>query len=363
MEKINLNTLRSLLPHFYKFRLPLYLWGKPSTGKSSAFRDFAMERAKELKLKYSEREWGKEFFTFQVTYLSQMDAPDLIGLPMRAKDKHGNEVTTFVPADTIPRVGQGIWLLDEMNHADKTIRSACNQFVLDRRYHNIVLPEGVWVVAASNSEQDFCEVNPTPLNITSRFNHLEIELDLEEFLQYLLEKEGDPRVIGYLKNAPVDLFPKVWDERLLAKKANPFPRQWENASNLVKKLKDYSIIQYLVASCVGPEVAGRFIAFCKMTGKLDIPALIKSPEKEIRKIEGSPDKASLFWAVISNLANYWYRKKIQLTAKKVVLISSLLPPEFSVAFLKLVLKKRTTKLTAIPEFDQLLTKLGIFFDE
>lgn len=363
MEKVNLKTLRTILPHFWKLKLPLYLWGRPSTGKTSTFRDFAIEKAKELGLEYSEKEWGPNLFTFQVTYLSQMDAPDLIGLPTRTKDKQGNEITQFIASDVIPRVGQGIWLLDEMNHADKTIRSAANQFVLDRRYHNIILPEKVWVVAASNSEQDFCEVNPTPLNILSRFHHLEVMLENEEFIRYLLEKGADTRVIGYLKNFPEDLFPKVWDEKLLDAKANPFPRQWEDTSKLISGLKDYLLIQNLAAACVGASVASKFIAFCKMTGKLDIPRLIAKPKEEIEKINENKDKASLFWAIISSLASFWYKREKKLTAQKVVEITNILPAEFGVALLQMILRKRRKELTVLREFDALLRRLGVYWDE
>lgn len=370
MITVTLKTLKKLLPYFWEHKLPLYLWGKPSTGKSSAIRQFAEEKARELKLKFTEDKWGKEFFTFQVTYLSQMDAPDLIGLPMRGKDEHGNEVTKYVPADIIPRQGQGIWVLEEANHADVTIRSAANQFVLDRRYHNIVLPNGVWVMAASNTAKDYCEVNVTPLNIASRFTHLHIEMAVEEFLMYGLESNFDSRILGYLKNFPDDLFPKVFDERMLDKKANPFPRQWENASHLISGTKAagandpvYGTLNYLVAACIGPEVATRFLAWVKMTDRLDIPKLISKPEENIKKIKESSQKASLFWAVVSTLSSFWFNKNKKLTAKKVVEISTLLPPEFSVAFLKMILKKRTKELTVLNEFEKLLNKLGIYFDE
>ena len=48
MLKINLNELEGLLGDYYKIRQSLYLWGKPSSGKTSMIRQFAQAKAKEL---------------------------------------------------------------------------------------------------------------------------------------------------------------------------------------------------------------------------------------------------------------------------------------------------------------------------
>ncbi len=146
-------------------------------------------------------------------------------------------------------------------------------------------------------------------------------------------------------------------------KANPFPRQWENASHLISGLKEFNLVHDLVGSCIGETVATKFVGFLKLTSVLNIPALIAKPKEEIAKIKEAKDKASLFYAVISSLSSYWFKREKKLTAPKVVEIAHLLPPEFSVAYLKMILKKRTSELTSEPEFDRLLSKLGIYFDE
>lgn len=367
MQKTNLNGLGTLLPHFYEGKKPLYLWGKPSTGKTSIIRDFAKAKAKELGLKYSEDKYGKEYFTMKVITMSQYDAPDLRGMPQIVKEKD-IQTTRFFPTEELPREGQGIIFFDEMNLADETVRAAMYQYILEGRLSNLPVTPGFWKVAASNNEEDFCAVNSSSLALLSRFSHLEIDPEVEEFVRYFLEKGADARVIGYLTNFPEDVFPKVWDEKLLAKKANPFPRMWETSSSLIKSITgdtaaDYNLMQDLVGSCVGAEVATRFVAYCKMTDKLDIPALIKNPKPQLEKIMQSNEKASLMYAVISSLSSFWFKRNKSLVAKKVVEIGSILPPEFSVAFFKMVLNKRTNELTAHPDFDKLLKKLGMYFDE
>jgi len=227
--------------------------------------------------------------------------------------------------------------------------------------------DSFWRVAASNSEQDYCAVNSTSLALLRRFCHLEVEPDLDEILTYLHDNKLDTRVIAYLRNFPEDLFPREWNEKLLDKKANPFPYTWEIASRLIKDLSikvrtDQNKMIQLVGSCVGPEVATRFNAYIKLIKTLDINKLIQSPEKEIANIAKNSDKSSLFYSVISTLTSYWYAKKKSLTPKKVVKIGGLLPAEFSVAFLKLVIRKRPNQLTTVPELNTLLRELGIYLD-
>ena len=118
MQTINLSILKSLLPEYFKHKIPLYLWGKPSSGKTSMLRQFAQAKAKELGLKYSEDDFGKDIFTLKVITLSQFDSPDLRGMPELVGEGIQRR-TQFIPSKELPREGQGIVFFDEMNLADK----------------------------------------------------------------------------------------------------------------------------------------------------------------------------------------------------------------------------------------------------
>lgn len=120
LQQVNLTELKNVLPAFYNSRQPLYLWGRPSTGKTSSIRQFAQEQAEKMKLKYSEDEFGEGIFTLKVITLSQFDSPDLRGMPQVIIDKNDNSksFTEFVPTAELPRTGQGILFFDEMNLAD-----------------------------------------------------------------------------------------------------------------------------------------------------------------------------------------------------------------------------------------------------
>jgi GTPase SAR1 family protein len=119
LQQVDIKMLKNLIPYYFHNRIPLYLWGRPSTGKTSCIRQFARDEAKRRGLRYSEDEYGEAIFTMKVITLSQFDSPDLRGMPEIIKTANGQSITTFVPTAELPRVGQGIIFFDEMNLADK----------------------------------------------------------------------------------------------------------------------------------------------------------------------------------------------------------------------------------------------------
>jgi len=117
MQEINLTQLMEVIPHYFDLKISLYLWGKPSTGKTSLIRQYAQKKAKDLGLEYSEDTYGPNIFTLKVIPLSQFDSPDLRGMP-RIEGEGDKKVTCFIPSQELPREGQGIVFFDEMNNAD-----------------------------------------------------------------------------------------------------------------------------------------------------------------------------------------------------------------------------------------------------
>ena len=182
-----------------------------------------------------------------------------------------------------------------------------------------------------------------------------------DLIDYFLSQDEDSRVVAYLKNHSEDLFPMKWDETLLDRKANPFPYTWEIVGKIIKDKKPNTKFSVLVAGCVGPEVASRFTAFCKTVQKIDIKRIIEDPKEGLAEVEKSEDKSSLYYAVISELAARWHRGDKALTVAKITEIGNILPPEFAVAFLKMIVKKKADFL-GNKDFLALLEKLGIYFD-
>lgn len=368
LQQVDIKTLKELVPYYFYNRIPLYLWGRPSTGKTSSIRQFAQDEAKRRGLKYSEDEYGTDIFTMKVITLSQFDSPDLRGMPEIVKSGNGQSLTTFVPTAELPREGQGIIFFDEMNLADDTTRAACYQIILEGRYGSLPAvknkhgKDAFWRIAASNTENDFCNVNVSSLALLRRFSHLEVTMRVDEAVNYFMSINLDSRVIAFVKNSPEELFPQKWDEKLVDNKANPFPSTWENLGKMINKKLNMDTIFHLAASCVGAPVAAKFVDYCKMVDKLDMEEIIKEPSVKIAEICKTNEKASLLYAVIFSIGQRWHNKDKKVTAAKVLEITEALPAEFGTSFVQHVLEARMHELTKEKNFERILTKFGRYFD-
>jgi MoxR-like ATPase len=362
MQTMSLSQLKKTLGNFYDEKLPLALWGKPSTGKTSAFRQFAQAKAEELKLKFSEDDFGPEFFTFKTIIPSQFDPVDFIGM-MRLDEKTGT--TYFNPVASFPREGQGIFFIDEISNADHTIIAPLQRLMLEGRLENYKMPETFWRVCAGNEVKDLCQTNELSLAFYRRLAHIKVEPTVEEVVGYFLEQDRDVRVIAYLRRFSEDLFPKELNEKLLDTKANPFPYTWEMAAKMVKDMKDYVKIQELAGAWVGEYCATRFVAFCKSTDKVDINAIIANPKKILAELANDKEKPSLFFAIISILSSMWKKKDKVLVADKVVELLAELPAEFSVFFLTLLLKVplRKKELLKLSSFQEVVAKVSFYIGD
>lgn len=369
INTINLKTANKLTEIFYNNRVPLFLWGKPSTAKTSSMRQFAMKKAAELNLEYSEEYFGEKFFTFKTITLSQMDSPDLRGMPVISIDKNGQEVTRFIPTEELPRTkgARGILFFDELNNGDETTVKASYQIILEGSYGNLPClkiedkndpdfgKDAFWRVAASNTEDDFCNTTPMPLALLRRFSHVEVMPTSEEVINYFIDQEEDVRVIAYLQTYNNDLFPVEWNEKLLIKKSNPFPSQWQRISKMINGLSeknDSSLINEIVSSCVGSGIASKFLAFIKVANKINWDEIYTNTKQEVIRLQKDPEeKISLMYSLLADLAVRWKNNTpIKVAGKTVkmndnIIMDTILniEKEMQIAFIKILKQSNSTK--------------------
>ena len=91
---------------------------------------------------------------------------DLKGIPFPNEDKTR---TKWLPNDILPNVERdgerGILLVEELTSAPKRVQAAAYQLIQDRRLGEYILPEGWFIVALGNREDDngvFVQM-PSPL--------------------------------------------------------------------------------------------------------------------------------------------------------------------------------------------------------
>ncbi|KLO23944.1 AAA family ATPase [Marinitoga sp. 1155] len=235
--------------------IPL-IWGHFGVGKTDIIREIAKESNREL----------------IILVISQMEPGDLIGLPSRDNNK-----TVFLKPDWWPEKDNSIIMIDEINRAHRSIRNAIMQLLLDRRIHNHILPEGTWIVAAANPpDEDYDQIDLiTDPAFMSRFFHINLNADAEEWVQWASEMKLSKEIIDFIKKYPE--FISNGKNVSLHLDLKPSPRSWYKLDRVLKNMTEDEIKEYgyiLASGIVGPEAARTFVNFLENSEDYPIPEKI-----------------------------------------------------------------------------------------
>lgn len=212
-------------------KISTMIWGAPGIGKSSIVSQIAQQHN----------------IDFVDVRLSQLAPTDLRGLPV-AEDG----ISKWYPPEFLPRDGQGILFLDELNMAPPAMQGVAQQLILDRRVGSYIVPEGWYVWAAGNRKEDRAAVFDMPAPLANRFLHLQVEPDFESFKAYALATDIHEQIIAFLSFRP-SLLHKLDPQQ----PAWPSPRSWDMASHLHNAELD-------IIPAVGTETESEFAAFVKV---------------------------------------------------------------------------------------------------
>ncbi|WP_034387575.1 ATP-binding protein [Deinococcus sp. YIM 77859] len=252
-------------------KLSTMIWGPPGVGKSSVVAQVA-------------RKHGLDFVDVR---LSQLAPTDLRGLPVPEPDGQGGGVSRWYPPEFLPRRGQGILFLDEVNMAPPTMQGMAQQLILDRRVGSYVLPEGWFVWAAGNRKEDRASVFDMPAPLANRFLHLTVRPDFDAWRAYALGRGLHEHIIAFLTFRPellhrLDPTGPAW----------PSPRAWEMASQLHRARLE-------VAPAVGEAAGAEFGAFVRLYEQLpDLRAVLRGQGGGLRL----PAEPSVRYAAVVGLA-------------------------------------------------------------
>ena len=158
------------------------------------------------------------------------------------------------------------------------VQAALYQLVLDRKVGEYALPEGASLIACGNRETDRGVVHRMPTPLASRFVHLEIRVDAEDWLAWGAANGIAPEVLFFITYEQ-DLLHRFDPQS--KERAFPCPRTWEFASNIVKHRNglDPEAERALFRGTVGEAAAVEFAAFLKVWRELPHPrAIVSDPE-------------------------------------------------------------------------------------
>ena len=270
------SEIKSSIEAMVEQKIPTFLWGAPGIGKSSIIRQIAEQS-------------GIGFIDLR---LSLMDPTDLKGIPFY--DKHEHSAVWAAPS-FLPKEGEGILFLDELNSAPPAVQASAYQLILDRKVGEYELPSGWAIVAAGNRESDRGVVYRMPSPLANRFVHLEMDVDVNDYKEWAFKSGIDERIIAYIgyKNENLFTFDATKNEKSFAT-----PRSWEFVDKVIKSSMNEKLLLGSVGGAVGHDIAVDFLSFCKVVDRLpDIEAILASGEGEY------PNDVDVLYALSAGLVS------------------------------------------------------------
>lgn len=298
---IKLNDLLNprILVALYKSKTTLELIGPPGIGKSSVIRQFPSILSEALGIEMPpispKPEWRTEIL------LPSVDAPDVRGFMVPTKDEGGRMVARYTRPALIPshevlaKYEHGIQFYDESNQADPIVTKGMAPMYLEQTLGEYSLPEGWWVVTASNRMSDRAGVVKEPMHVVNRKRKIYIQPDIVGLLEWMRDNGVHPMGIAFAKANPGVIFTEA-----VPADPRPFctPRSFVSAMRFIQEVAGDSMVlptDHVTQECVEGDIgsaASTFFGYIKVAEHLPtIDEILKAPDRAKLPPNGRLDAA------------------------------------------------------------------------
>lgn len=329
---VKITKAREMIELAIRAGLVPLLHGSPAIGKSAIIKVIA--KAYNLKL--------------IDLRLSQCDPTDLLGFPridpVTGRAGYAAMETFPLRGDPLPLHEDGSgkqydgWLLflDEMGSASKAVQAASYKLVLDRQVGVHHLHDSVAICGATNLDTDNAITEEMSTALQSRLIHLELVLDVPDWLEWAFARGIDHRITSYIQYKPDALYtfkPDHTDRTYAA------PRTWEFLDGIIKA--DNGQVDRtklaLYAGTVSQGVANEFVTFTQVYSSLHtVPQIIARPDTL-----SIPDEPSILYALSGTISSHIDEKN----ADNLVIYLKRMPVEFQVVALKETVRRNKPALS------------------
>jgi hypothetical protein len=254
---------------------------EPGAGKTASIvatgRKIAKSLNKRFVLNPTIEEWeAEDTFCVQVIILGTIEEIDVRGMP-HVTMFNGRQLTKYSLTELFPTKGTGMVVIDEFANARTNIQNAMQDVVLEHRAGNFPISRDIQFVIATNGPQHNTGTYYIPSALRNRASWFEVvPSKLEKWLEIMEDIDPiDPRIAAWLLSIGSKYY------RNFDPKAEQYGygtmRSLHKASNLIKGVTNENLLRKLVGGRVGDDAGQDFLAFTKLTQKVDINALLKNP--------------------------------------------------------------------------------------
>jgi hypothetical protein len=291
---MKLSEISKNVPHLFNHGKSIHLISGPGQGKSQEVETVWPELITKAT--------GKKTICVTV-HGTTLEAVDIRGFPVPVKREGMNPVTKFASSPVGDIVDthmaaegaeQVIVFIDEFAQAEHIVAKAMAPLILDHRVGDDFLPEGTWVVLASNRAKDRAGANKMLTHVINRVATFDLESDLAGAMNFVSNTGRHPMHAAFINARPGVVFT---DEIPKGDRPFPSPRSVtfafdymsmvsgkDDAGNWNMQLADDPFTQQVVAGFVGEGASAEMFAFIKVASELpeiedilDDPAGAKMP--------------------------------------------------------------------------------------
>lgn len=292
----DVKDILSKTPH----HISVGLWGPPGIGKT----DLCIQVATATNAK------------FLVKLAATMDPTDLVGIPF--PDKNGHTTKFLPPADLYqlteeyveeanklevkdrPYTGAWVVCFDDITTANPQVFAALFRLFQHREVAGYKIRDNVRLIATGNRAEDNAAANDMPTALNNRFFHIDLTVNAEEWVNWAIQRNLPPTIVGYIKNRPDQLHQFKADSQ---ERAFATPRSIVMAAEMEEAVGVGTPQWHLaIAGCVGEGWSAGYRAFIKNTVNLIKPEeIMKDPAKA-----RVPDKSAVdvIHATVATLTHY-----------------------------------------------------------
>ena len=226
--------------------------------------------------------------------IAQFDPAELSGLPYLEGNTYVRAKPFFLNFTPEEVKRGGILFLDELAQATTAGLNVVAQMTQEHRVGEHKIPDSWIIVAAANRMKDKAGTTVMPSHLRDRLTYIDIDADLDAFLDYAVANEDfDPLLVGFL-----NAFPSSLSQPDPKADASPSPRSWVRANTIRKMDIPHSLQYQLLTGQLGEKITMDLIGFLRNADKLPpIKSILKDPEGA-----PLPSEPSMQYAIVAQLA-------------------------------------------------------------